>query len=410
MEACNEENLETQHSDEQQSLEGTTFIRTCFNGINAMSGVGILSVPYALSEVGWSGLILLLLMTIVCWYTGLLLSNCMIAHPFIRTYPDIGKLAFGYKGKVIVAFFLYLELYLVAIEFLILEGDNLNKLFPNISFKVGNLKIKGKQGFTMLAALVFLPTTWLNSLELLAYISAGGVLASIILVLCVLWVGAVDDVGFHERGQFLKWSGMPTTLSLYAFCYNGHAVFPTLFTSMRDNRQFSKVLVISFLLCTFNYASMAILGYLMYGDTVESQVTLNLPIKKVSSKIAIYTTLINPFTKYAFMIYPIAMAIEGRFQYYKSKFISILIRTLLVISTVGVALSIPFFGYLISLTGAFLCVTATMLIPCICYLKISKRYCNFGLQWLVIISILVAGSLVAILGTYVSLREIVHHM
>ncbi|KAK9121379.1 hypothetical protein Syun_018996 [Stephania yunnanensis] len=401
--------LETVHS-ELQSCQGTTFIRTLVNGVKTMSGVGILSVPYALAEVGWSGLILLLLMTVVCWHTELLLSNCMNAHPFIRTYSHIGKFAFGYKGKVLVSLFLYLELYLVAIEFLILEDDNLNKLFPNMSFKVGNLKIQGKCGFTLLAALVFLPTTWLNSLGLLAYISVSGVLASVILVLCVLWVGAADGVGFHERGKFLKWSGIPTALSFYAFCYCGHVIFPTLLPSTRDKKQFCKVLVSCFVLCTVNYASMAIIGYLMYGYTVKSPVTLNLPIRKVSSKIAIYTTMINPLTKYAIMISPIAMAIEGRFQHHKSKFINIFIRTLLVISTVGVAISVPFFGYLISLTGAFLSVTASLLLPCICYLKISKRYCEFGLQWLVIISILVAGSLVAVLGTYASLREIIDHM
>ncbi|KAK9092385.1 hypothetical protein Syun_027296 [Stephania yunnanensis] len=314
----NEKSLETEHS-EIQSSQGTTFMRTCLNGVNTMSGVGILSVPYALSEVGWSGLILLILVAVICWYTGLLLSKCMNAHPSIKTYPDIGKLAYGNKGKVIVAVFLYLELYLVAIEFLILEGDNLNKLFPNMSFKVGNLKIEGKRGFTLLAALVFLPTTWLNSLGLLAYISAGGVLASVILVLCVLWVGAADGVGFHERGHFLKWSGMPTTLSLYAFCYCGHVVFPTLITSMKDKRQFSKVLVICFVICSFNYASMAILGYLMYGDTVKSQVTLNLPIKKISSNIAIYTTLMNPLAKYAIILSPIVMAIEGQGPSYVSQ-------------------------------------------------------------------------------------------
>jgi len=35
------------------------------------------------------------------------------------------------------------------------------------------------------------------------------------------------------------------------------------------------------------YASMAIEAYLMFGDEVESQVTLNLPLDKVSSKLAI---------------------------------------------------------------------------------------------------------------------------
>lgn len=214
---------------------------TRLNWLPVSSGVGILSIPYALSQGGWLSLIILLLVAILCWYTGLLLRRCMNAHPLIKTYPDIGDLAFGCKGRALVSIFMYLELYLVAVEFLILEGDNLNKLFPNMGFKIGSLKIGGKQGFVLLTSLVILPTTWLRNLGILAYVSAGGVLASVILSACVLWVGAVDGVGFHEKGIVLNIGGLPTAISLFTFCYCGHAVFPTLCNSMKDRRQFSKV-------------------------------------------------------------------------------------------------------------------------------------------------------------------------
>ena len=165
----------------------------------------------------------------------------MDSDPLIRSYPDIGEKAFGCKGRALVSVFMYLELYLVAVEFLILEGDNLYKLFPNAGFKLAGLYIGGKTGFVLLTALVILPTTWLKSLGMLAYVSAGGVSASVILVGCVWWVGAVDGVGFHEDGVLLNWGGWPTTLSLFTFCYCGHAVFPTLCNSMKDRSQFSKV-------------------------------------------------------------------------------------------------------------------------------------------------------------------------
>jgi vesicular inhibitory amino acid transporter len=165
----------------------------------------------------------------------------MDSDPLIRSYPDIGERAFGCKGRYLVSIFMYLELYLVAVEFLILEGDNLYKLFPNAGFKLAGIYIGGKTGFVLLTALVILPTTWLKSLGMLAYVSAGGVSASVILVGCVWWVGAVDGVGFHEDGVLLNWGGLPTTLSLFTFCYCGHAVFPTLCNSMKDRSQFSKV-------------------------------------------------------------------------------------------------------------------------------------------------------------------------
>ena len=102
-----------------------------------LSGVGLLSIPYALSEGGWLSLALLLVVAAACCYTGLLLQRCMDASPAVRGYPDIGALAFGRGGRLAASAFLYAELYLVAIGFLILEGDNLDKLFPGTSISLG---------------------------------------------------------------------------------------------------------------------------------------------------------------------------------------------------------------------------------------------------------------------------------
>ncbi|KAM6571015.1 hypothetical protein CsatA_015095 [Cannabis sativa] len=393
-----------------EPAKGTTILRTCFNGINALSGVGILSIPYALSEGGWLSLILLFLVAILCWYTGLLLQRCMDANPLIKTYPDIGDVAFGSKGRALISLFMYMELYLVAVEFLILGGDSLDKLFPNTSFRIGSFKIRGERGFVVLTGLAILPTTWLKSLGILAYVSAGGVLASALMVVCVFWAGAVDGVGFHEEGQLLKVGGLPTTISLIVFCYCGHAVFPTLSNSMKDRSQFSKVLLVCFITSTINYGTMAILGYLMFGNNLKSQVTLNLPIRKISSQIAIYTALINPLTKYAVIVTPIATAIEEKYSFQKNRVISILVRSLIVLSTMLVAVLVPFFGYVMAFIGAFLSVTVSMLFPCMFYLKINKVARTLSFELVMIGGIVVTGFFVGVMGTYLSLKQIVKHI
>ncbi|XP_068653603.1 amino acid transporter AVT1I-like [Aristolochia californica] len=390
---------------------GTSFLKTCFNVVNALSGIGILSMPHALSEGGWMSLILLLAVAIICCYTAVLLQKCMAANPLAKTYPDIGEVAFGYKGRVIVSTLMYLELYLVAVEFLILEGDNFEKLFPNIGFEAFGIRIDGKQEYILLAALVILPTTWLRSLDLLSFLSVGGVMVSVVLVGSVLWAGAMDGVGFHERGKIFDLKGIPTVFSLYAFCFCGHPVFPSIYASTKDGKRFPTVLIMCFILCTLAYGSMGVLGYLMYGQDVKPEVTLNLPIGKINSKLAIYTTLINPFTKYALMITPIATAIEDISPIFNMKGANIVfIRTLLVVSTVIVALTIPFFGNVMALTGSFLSSSASMLLPCICYLKICPVSRSSRLELMIIGGILAIGSSFAMLGTVSSLRGIINQM
>lgn len=405
-------NQTRQNSGTTDSSNGTTsFLNTCFNGLNALSGVGILSVPFALASGGWLSLTLLFAIAAAAFYSGLLMKKCMDKNSNIRSYPDIGELAFGKTGRLIVSVSMYTELYIVSIGFLILEGDNLSNLFPIEEVHIAGLAIGGKQFLVILVALIILPTVWLDNLSLLSYVSASGVFASAVIILSIAWTATFDGVGFHQKGTLVNWNGIPTAVSLYAFCYCAHPVFPTLYNSMTNKHQFSNVLLVCFLLTTAGYASMAIIGYLMFGSEVESQVTLNLPLNKVSSKIAIYTTLVNPISKFALMATPITNALKDLLpRKYKNRMTSILVSTVLVISTTIVALAVPFFGYLMSLVGAFLSVTASILLPCLCYLKISGTYKKFGCETLVIVAIIIAAIAMGISGTYTSLMEIVHHL
>jgi vesicular inhibitory amino acid transporter len=147
----------------------------------------------------------------------------------------------------------------------------------------------------------------------------------------------------------------------------------------------------------------------MFGKSLSSQVTLNLPSNHFASNIAIYTTLINPFTKFALLITPIAEAIEDKLHVGKNRTISIFIRTALVVSTAIVALAVPFFAYVVALTGSFLSSTVTMLLPCACYLKISSRTSRtLRLELVVCLGIIMIGAGVIVVGTYSSLKQIIH--
>ncbi|KAJ3671083.1 hypothetical protein LUZ60_008509 [Juncus effusus] len=391
--------------------QGASFSRTCLNLINVVSGIGVLSMPYALSQGGWLSLILFVAVGFICYYTGILIQRCMRADQNINSYPDIGWYAFGHAGQKIIAAFMYVELYLVAISFLILEGDNLDKIFPGTSVEFLFVKLEGQKLFIVLAAGIIWPTTWLRNLAVLAYVSAVGLVASVVLTGSLIWAGMAETEFKGLTADVLNLEGLPTALGLYFVCFTGHAVFPTIYTSMRNKSQFSKVLFISTVLCTFNYGLTAVLGYLIYGNDVQSQVTLNLPSEKIYSKIAIYTTLINPFAKYALLISPVTSSIEERLCLHDKNYsASLLIRTLVLISTVILASCVPFFGFLMSFIGSFLSVMATVLFPCVCYLKIYESARLFSLELVAILVILFIGVLVAIMGTYSSLQQIISNL
>ncbi|KAJ6734709.1 hypothetical protein OIU79_001890 [Salix purpurea] len=361
---CKLRDVETNYSLTSSGL--TSSFKTVFHGLNALSGVGILSIPYALSSGGWLSLILLFVISTAAFYTGLLIQRCMDLDSNIRTYPDIGERAFGNKGRILVSVLMYTELYLVSTGFLILEGDNLQNLFPNMGIEVAGLEIGGRQLSVIIVALIILPTVWLDNMSILSYISASGVLASAIILVSIFWTGAFDGVGFKEKGNVSELEWNPHCSQL--------------------------VMILCFILCSISYASMAVLGYLMFGPNVKSQITLNLPTDKVSSRLTIYTTLVIPITKYALMIMPIVNATKSWLPVScKKRPFSIFIGTALVISNVIVALSLPFFGDLMSLVGAFLSMTASIILPSLCYMKISGTYRRFGFEMVVLWTVVLLG-------------------
>ncbi|KAL6578089.1 Amino acid transporter avt1c [Orobanche minor] len=386
-------------------LHGVPVSRQCsysqsvLNGVNVLCGVGILSTPYAVKEGGWAGLSVFVIFALLSYYTGILLRYCLDSKPGLATYPDIGQAAFGTVGRVAISIVLYVELYACCIEYVILESDNLSSLFPNAHLNFGVFVLNSHHLFAVSMALAVLPTVWLRDLRILSYISAGGVIASVLVVACLFWAGLVDHVGFETKGTtILNLSSLPVALGLYGYCYSGHAVFPNIYTSMANPRQYPSVLL----------ARVAVLGYMMYGESIQSQFTLNMPQELVASKIAVWTTVVNPFTKYPF---PDSVRLEELIPSSppRSYMYSILIRTALVMSTLVLGLSIPFFGLVMALIGSLLTMLVTLILPCACYLSILRGKISLfqGSMCILVIGI---GIVSSAFGTYSALAKIIQNL
>ncbi|PSS35146.1 Vacuolar amino acid transporter like [Actinidia chinensis var. chinensis] len=200
---------------EQQQVLGddnaegnTSFFKTWFNGLKALSGFffssSIFPLPYAVSYGGWLSLTLVFAIAALTFYTGLLIKRCMDVDPHITSYPNIGERAFGNTERMVVSVFVNMELYLVSMGFLILEGDNLQDLLPNMGFEVSGLRIGEKEMFVVIISLVVLPTVWLNNLSVLSYVSASGVLASVVILGSVFLAGKCEGIGFQQKGTLLN--------------------------------------------------------------------------------------------------------------------------------------------------------------------------------------------------------------
>ncbi|CDY18351.1 BnaA04g22360D, partial [Brassica napus] len=405
-------------SHEVPMSRNSSYGQAVMNGLNVLCGVGILSTPYAAKEGGWLGLGILFIYGLLSFYTGILLRYCLDSESDLETYPDIGQAAFGTTGRIFVSIVLYLELYACCVEYIILESDNLSSLYPNAGLSIGGFELDARHLFALLTTIAVLPTVWLRDLSLLSYISAGGVIASVLVVLSLFWIGLVDDVGIHSKGTTLNLSTLPVAIGLYGYCYSGHAVFPNIYTSMANPNQYPSALLTCFTICTLMYAGVAFMGYTMFGEATESQFTLNLPQDLVATKIAVWTTVVNPFTKYPFqenysaiILFYLALSLEELIpsRHNKSHWYAIAIRTALVFSTLLVGLAIPFFGLVMSLIGSLLTMLVTLILPPACFLSIVRRKVT-RTQMMLCVLIIVVGAISSVIGSYSALSQIIEKL
>ncbi|KAG5985763.1 hypothetical protein E4U43_005900, partial [Claviceps pusilla] len=117
------------------AVEGqSTLPQSVFNSINAIIGVGLLSLPLAFKLSGWIiGLLILTLTAAVTAHTGKLLGKCMDFDPSIVTYSDLAYVAFGTRARIIVSALFTLELIAACVALVILFADSLTSLLPGLA-------------------------------------------------------------------------------------------------------------------------------------------------------------------------------------------------------------------------------------------------------------------------------------
>ncbi|WIA39259.1 hypothetical protein OEZ86_005381 [Tetradesmus obliquus] len=400
----------TMHIEEERATSSSW--QAAFNAINILCGVGLLTTPYAMAISGLSSLLLLIGIGGIACYTGRLLAKCMNSSRAIRTYPDIGQAAFGRWGRLLVSVLLYMELFCCCVDFLILEGDNLSAVFPQAAVSLGGFSLTAKQSLILAAAIIVLPTVWLRDLSLLSFLSVGGIFASLALLALVGWEG-VAVAGFpHDRPPLVTWSGVPVSIGLFCFCFSGHAVFPSLYASMRTKSHFPWLLLGSFSVVVAVYGSMAVMGAFMFGSEVSENITLDMQDyapNAMPTVVAMWLVIVNPIAKVALTLAPVAMAMEelisvkhGSWRFTAA---SVALRTALLAVCVVVAIVVPFFSLVMSFIGAFMSMSISIVLPCVFYLVICAKDVT-KVDRVAAVSVAVFGLIAGTMATYEAITAI----
>jgi len=418
------------------------FTQCVFNMSNMLMGIGILSLPYVFKLAGLvGGFISLSSFCIITWWTSIVLGRMLNGDPrprylfddsadglklvrmrkTITSFPAIAREAFGQPGAIWLSSAMYLELFSCMAAFLLSSGDHLHLLIPSVS-KYTHM--------ALLAAFLTIPTTLLNTPKLLSYLSTVGTFTTTAVVLSVFAAACVyGDISEESAARNERFGaspvsspyhvmfighGLPVASGLVAFCFSGHAIVPTVYTSMAQPHRFESMMGISFLLVLACCFIVGLSGYYMFGNAVLDQITISLERAPIDADYATdflsWLIIITLFSKFCLYQFPLALGIEELVAPYipnnkAMEWTYAGIKIGLIVSSLLVGMYAPGFAFLTALVGLICSMSVSVIFPPAAHLKL------FGVKnlpaWEVAVDvfIVVGGTFFAVGGTIATWNE-----
>lgn len=429
---------EMKAEEKRKGEKRATFAQCCFNMANILMGVGMLGLPFVFKSAGWiGGFGVTIGFGYVTWRTSILIGRELNGDPRpgssfddspfksplvpgsspaarmrkpLKSFPEMARESFGENGCIVLSSVLYFELFSCLCIFFVTLGDHLHSLFPLISFEKHAI---------IVAVVLTVPTALLRTPRLLSYLSAVGTVATVAVVLSVVssaiaegdvservaaQQGIVDDGPHHTMWRA---AGLPIALGLIAYTFSGHAIVPSIYSSMERPQDFERMVDCTFLIVIGCCLLVAVSGYYMFGSMVKDQVTISLHEESGGAALAMqmltWLMILTAFSKFTLTMFPLAIGVEEIVAPYISsekvmETASAAIKLILIVLALLVAIFIPSFSFLCSLVGLICTMIVSVIFPAAAHLKLFGPKLSLGdkiLDWIFV----VVGTIMAVVGT-----------
>uniref|UniRef100_A0ACD5TZF0 Uncharacterized protein n=1 Tax=Avena sativa TaxID=4498 RepID=A0ACD5TZF0_AVESA len=373
-----------------------------FHNVTAMVGAGVLSLPYAMSELGWGpGIAVLLLSWIITLYTlwQMVEMHEMVPGKRFDRYHELGQYAFGEKLGlwIVVPQQLVVEVGL-NIVYMVTGGKSLKKFHDIICDGRNDCKEIKLTYFTMIFASVQFVLSQLPNFDSISTVS----LAAAIMSICystIAWGASVDKgwkaaghVSYHLRETTAagRVFGFFEALGDVAFAYAGHNVVLEIQATIPSTPEkpskdpMWKGVVVAYVIIALHYFPVALIGYWAFGNNVDDNIlmTLNKPSWLIAiANMMVVLHVVGSYQVYAMPVFDmIEMVLVKKLRFPPGLPVRLVARTAYVAFTMFIAITFPFFGGLLGFFGGFAFAPTTYFLPCIMWLAIHKPK-RFSLSW-----------------------------
>lgn len=387
--------------------------------VKAFVGTGVLFLPKAFSSGG------LVFSTVTLFLFGILSFWCYLVLVYakmavgVSSFGEIGRVCYGtWLQQLILISIIISQVGFVA-TYIVFTAENLRAFLCNVSsFKSTDIDIFW---FILLEACILTPLSLIRDitkLSLLALLANGFIMIGLVTIVAFTFQELVGNL--FEPGSGIHYLFNRSEFSLFIgvaiFAFEGIGLIIPIQESMIYPRNFPKVLLKVMLTISSIFVFVGSLGYLTFGDKIDTVILLNLPqdsplIIMIQLLYALAILLSTPI-----QIFPAVRLIELRlFRPTDSGKLSLmvkwqknLVRLLFVLLTAVLAL----YGgqnldKFVSFVGCFACIPLVYMYPPMLHLKSCCDYKNAttgkrSKYWLAVLDyILVAiGGVALVYTTY----------
>ncbi|URE34665.1 lysine histidine transporter [Musa troglodytarum] len=371
---------------------------SAFHNVTAMVGAGVLSLPFAMSELGWGpGVAVLVVSWIVTLYTlwQMVEMHEMVPGKRFDRYHELGQHAFGDKLGlwIVVPQQLVVEVG-VDIVYMVTGGKSLKKFHE--------LVCPGCTPIRQTYFIIIFGSSHLVLSQLPNFNSISGVsLAAAVMSLSystIAWGASADrgkqaDVEYGYRASSTAGTvfNFLSALGNVAFAYAGHNVVLEIQATMPSTpekpskKPMWKGVIVAYVVVALCYFPVALVGYWAFGNGVKDNILITLDKPRWLIAMANMFVVVHVIGSYQIYAMPVFDMMETvlvkKLHFPPGLTLRLIARTVYVAFTMFIAITFPFFGGLLGFFGGFAFAPTTYFLPCTFWLAIYKPR-RFSFSWI----------------------------
>nr|CAB3479834.1 unnamed protein product [Digitaria exilis] len=343
---------------------------SAFHNVTAMVGAGVLSLPYAMSQLGWgAGVTVMILSWIITLYTlwQMVEMHEMVPGRRFDRYHELGQYAFGEKLGlwIVVPQQLVVEVG-VNIVYMVTGGTSLQKFHDTVCENCKHIKLTY---FIMIFASAHFVLSQLPNFDSISGVSLAAAVMSLSYS-TIAWGASVHNGKVADVDYSLSASTTPgkvfdflAALGSVAFAYAGHNVVLEIQATIPSTpekpskKPMWRGVVVAYIVVALCYLPVSFVGYWAFGNSVKGDILVTLNKPKWLIALANMMVVIHVIGSYQIYAMPVFDMIETvlvkKFRFPPGLTLRLIARSTYVAFTMFLGITFPFFSDLLSFFGGF---------------------------------------------------------